>query len=142
MSDLLLVSIITGGFAFLSAVFTGVMTFLIARLGAGQKKAAEVQEKAAAKVEEVAAVLEQSTIVSDAKLDSLALVSSATHTLVNNNMAIQLKLNAAVTRRLANITKNSSDVEAAELAEKLVAEHEAKQAIVDAATPPPSRERH
>ncbi len=72
------------------------------------------------------------------KLDGIAKVAKDTHTLVNSNMAVQLKLNAAVTRRLANLTKGTpegeADQKAAELAEKLSNDHESKQRTIDAAT--------
>lgn len=87
---------------------------------------------AAKKVEAVKVALEASGKATDKKLDAIAEVGDATHTLVNNNMGIQLKLNAVTLRRLAGITKKTGDREAAIAAEKLYAEHMAKQAVVDA----------
>jgi hypothetical protein len=80
---------------------------------------------AAQKVEAVKVALEASNRVSSKKLDDI-------HTLVNNNMAIQLKLNAVTLRRMAGLTQEVGDIEAAAAAEKLYAEHMAKQALVDA----------
>jgi len=54
-----------------------------------------------------------------------------THTLVNNNMGVQLKLAAGYARRLANITKAAEDEQAAAIAELALAEHLKKQAVVD-----------
>lgn len=132
MSDVLVVSIVTGSFAFLSAVFTGIMAFLSAKVLAGQKKAAE-------KVAEVASDLKASSSDSNTKLDGLIAQSAdqtkvmdATHTLVNNAMAAQLRLNKAVTRRLANMTGDPIDIEAADVAEIAYDEHQKKQQVVDA----------
>jgi hypothetical protein len=66
------------------------------------------------------------------KLNSIQKTGETVHTLVNSNMGTQLKLNAISLRRLATITNNPVDVDAAMLAEKLLKEHEAKQAVVDA----------
>ncbi len=69
-------------------------------------------------------------------MDELARVAHDTHTLVNSNMAVQLRLAAGFARRLADITKNPDDEQAAALAELALAEHLKKQAIVDAGPGP------
>lgn len=66
------------------------------------------------------------------KLNAIAKTGEQVHTLVNSNMGTQLKLNAISLRRLATITNDPVDVDAAMLAEKLLKEHDAKQAAVDA----------
>lgn len=53
------------------------------------------------------------------------------HKLVNSSMGNQLKLNAVATRRLAMLTNSPVDVDAADLANKMLKEHESKQAKVD-----------
>lgn len=88
-------------------------------------------EEAAVKVEAVKETLDESTKRTDTKLDGLAGVANSTHILVNNNMAIQLKLNAELSRWKATQTGKPEDEKAALLAERLVAEHEAKQKTVD-----------
>lgn len=50
---------------------------------------------------------------------------------MNSNMGVQLKLNAALSRRMASMTKDVVNMQAADLAGKLLREHEAKQATVD-----------
>jgi hypothetical protein len=92
------------------------------------------------KVEEV----KQALLVSDKKTDvqmaDLAKVATATHTLVNNKMAIQLKISATALRQVANLMKASSTSgwqeaeKAAGDADALLADHEAKQDKVDAVT--------
>lgn len=67
-----------------------------------------------------------------AKLDSIASTAEKTHTLVNSQMGYQLKMHATVTRRLAAITGDPADKEAAGQAEQLLKEHDEKQATVDA----------
>lgn len=56
---------------------------------------------------------------------------AAVHTLVNSNMGVQLKLTALALRNVARLTKNEADVRAADDADKLVVDHDAKQALVD-----------
>lgn len=85
-----------------------------------------VQAQAAQAVAEVAAKLEASTSAVDGKLNGLAQVAKDTHTLVNSNMAVQLKLHAGTSRRLAEITHDPVDIQAADLAEKMVSEHDVK----------------
>ena len=85
------------------------------------------------KVEEVKSTLARTGAATELKLIEIANVGIAVHTLVNSNMGVQLKLNAVVSRRLAEITKDRADLAAAELAQGLLHEHEAKQAIVDRA---------
>jgi hypothetical protein len=54
-----------------------------------------------------------------------------THTLVNSNMGIQLRLNSVALRRIASLTGLPDDAAAASLAESAYAEHLKKQALVD-----------
>lgn len=91
-------------------------------------RARELRDKEiAAKVEAVRVEAKEGSN----KLEAIAKVSEATHTLVNSNMGAQLKLTAVATRRLAALTNDQADLDAADLADKLLAEHEAKQAVVD-----------
>jgi hypothetical protein len=102
-------------------------------LAAGQEAVAvQVQAVAdgAAQVRSDLATANETTAVTLANLTTTAV---ATHALVNSNFAAQLRLNAVVSRRLAEITKNDLDERAADLAEHLLREHEDKQAVVDAA---------
>lgn len=89
-------------------------------------------ETAGYTAQQVKVKVAESTMDLNRKLDSLGAVTDKTHVLVNSNMAVQLKLNAMVTRRLADITKYPADVAAADIAEQLYHEHEVKQAKVDA----------
>ncbi len=60
-----------------------------------------------------------------------------THTLVNSAMAAQLRLHAQTARAKADITSDPADVAVADMAERMLREHEAKQATIDAQQPPP-----
>ena len=104
---------------------------LTAKTDQAASSAAKAVEVVAVKAEEVKQTLSDNTEATAAKLEGLAKVAVATHTLVNSNMAQQLRLNAAVTRRLADLTREPADAKAADLAEQLSAEHAAKQAVVD-----------
>lgn len=103
----------------------------------------KVQGEVAAKaVGEVKETLEH---VTDAAADDMADIKSsmkkvgdseskkldAIHTLVNSSFGAQLRLHAETARAKANITRDRADVVAAEMAEKLLREHEVKQKIVD-----------
>jgi hypothetical protein len=94
-----------------------------------------------AKAEEVAATLEEATAATTTKLEEIAKVGVDTHTLVNSNMAIQLKLNVVALGRIKDMTRgepgNRDDVAAWESAVRLLREHEEKQKVVDAITKPP-----
>jgi len=86
--------------------------------------------KAATEAVEVAVV---TAGVASQKADSLAEKTEMVHKLVNSGYAVQLKVSSVALRRLAEITKDTDDVSAAELAEKAVAEHAQKQNVVDIA---------
>jgi hypothetical protein len=106
-------------------------------------------QMAATKVEEVKQALEdhnelvqQRNEATDAKLEALKDTTLATqetgqmtHALVNSAFGTQLKLHAVTARRLAEITKDPADVEAANAAEQLLMEHQQKQANADANSP-------
>lgn len=97
-----------------------------------QQRVAVKAEEVADKVEQVQTVLQMTDAETRIKLNSLVKVADDTHTLVNNNMAIQLRLNAELSKWKADQTKKVEDIEAATMAEKLYTEHEGKQRVVDA----------
>jgi hypothetical protein len=106
---------------------TAVTPIMLALIKRGQAKAAE-------KVERVAEVAARAEATTQTKLAEIARVGVDTHTLVNSNMGVQLKLNAALSRRIADYTRNADDIAAADLAQLLYDEHLKKQAVVDAVT--------
>ncbi len=73
----------------------------------------------------------ETAAVTTGRLEKLGDVAIATHVLVNSRMQATLKLVAVASRRLADITKDPTDIEAAVLAEKLHREHIARQDAVD-----------
>lgn len=94
-------------------------------LAAEKVEAVRVQAAAAAvKVGEVKTVLEFTTQKTDKKLDSI-------HTLVNSSMGKQLAIAASLSRRIALLTGKPEDNASADEAERLLKDHEGKQAIVD-----------
>lgn len=117
------------------AIIAGVVTCVLAYIG--QRAASKAQE-AATRVEEVRATLEDTTKVTDTKLNDIAEVTTNTnktasevHTLVNSNMEVQLKISMVALRRLSQLTKDPDDIAAFEAAEKLYKEHIEKQSEVD-----------
>ena len=89
-----------------------------------RSKAAE----AATAVRQVKTTLSAANKSQDTKLDNIATTTDASHMLLNGNMETQLKLNAVAMRRIAQLTNNPVDAEAAELAEKALADHLATKA--------------
>ncbi len=69
--------------------------------------------------------------VAASKLEKNTEVTEATHVLVNNNFAVQLQAISVLSHRLAVLTRDPLDVEAADTADRLLAEHLAKQSVVD-----------
>jgi hypothetical protein len=103
-----------------------------AKAAEGAAKAAEAKaDTAAVKVEEVKTTLAADKASSDAKLGGLAEVTGKIHVLTNSNMAAQLKISSVALKRVAELTKHPDDVAAFQLADKLLREHEGKQAVVD-----------
>lgn len=146
------VQIVTLVIGFLGTVLTAAMAYLMAKLNIKAKAASDAAALAAAKVEEVkkAAIEVKKTLVETneavgVKLDSIVKTGEATqktgeaiHTLVNSQFGEQLKLSAETSRFKARVLRERGDSEAAmlaekaaDLAEKILMEHMAKQQIVD-----------
>jgi len=129
----------TGAFATLLAAFLAWLKYDTDRktradareTRAEAAKASEAATAAAGKVEEVKVTLKETTAAADKKLDAIAVVGEKTHTLVNSNMEVQLKLNKVLSQRLAELTKDPADIAVAAQADRLLAEHQSKQAAVD-----------
>lgn len=66
------------------------------------------------------------------QLDGISKMGERNHVLLNNNMSIQLKSNAELSRWKANQTKDPRDIKAADEAEQLYHEHQGKQMKLDA----------
>ncbi len=102
---------------------------------AGVSQANENAVSAARRVDEVKDTLLDSRDATNKKLDGMAKVNAATHTLVNNAMSIQLRYNALLARQVADLTIGQGKAEAmraATAAENALDEHLRKQSIVDA----------
>lgn len=149
-----IVEIVQAVLSFLSTALIAILGYYTYKVKVNSEKVAvtakaaavEVKE-AAVKVEEVRTTLEDTTKVTDQKLNDLARdVGSARetgekiHELVNSAMTLQLKVNAVALRRIAELTNNSDDIAVAALAEKSYLNHEAKQRSIQKrsdATPAP-----
>lgn len=93
-----------------------------------RKNLIEVKETVAHTTSETATKLDDTAT----KLDDMAKVGDATHTLVNNNMGIQLRLNVVALGRIKELTHDDpEDVAAWNEAVRLLRDHEAKQRLVD-----------
>lgn len=58
-------------------------------------------------------------------------VAQTTHELVNGSMLFQLKLHAKTARVLANLDNSQENRDAADLADKMLKEHENKRSIIE-----------
>jgi hypothetical protein len=109
-----LLAIVTAILAFASTCFAGVMSYFMMKFKAGQDTQAlalsTANKKTNSKLDETADTL----LASDAKV---ALKLSEIHSLVNSAMDAQLTANAILLRRVANLTKNEADIQAANDAE-------------------------
>lgn len=94
-------------------------------------KATVAANNAALAAREVKSTLEIVGTETNERLDKALQVGSATHTLVNSNMGAQLKITAVALRRLYNLTLEENDLVAAQMAEKLLGDYQARQAVVD-----------
>jgi hypothetical protein len=70
-------------------------------------------------------------VIQQLQLARLKSTTEAVHVLVNSNMGAQLRISATALRRVAKMTTDPADEKIAEQAEKLLHEHEKKQAVVD-----------
>lgn len=95
------------------------------------KAALEQARSAAVKVEEVRTALKTSDAKTEDSLEEIKQTGEAVHVLVNSSMSAQLKISAVALKRIAVMTKDPDDIAAAELAEKLLKEHDDKQNKVD-----------
>lgn len=87
--------------------------------------------KVASKTEEVKYALEESNSRTEKQLKTIEETGHAVHTLVNNEYELALRALAISQRHIATLTGRTSDIRAAEAAEKALMEHESKQIIVD-----------
>jgi hypothetical protein len=95
------------------------------------QKVEEVATVAAQKVEEVKQALEVRTAVTHGQLEDIKSTGDKIHTLVNNAMALVLKENASLARRIANMSGLAEDRLAADKAEQASREHDQKQSLLD-----------
>jgi len=117
------------------AIIAGGVTIVLAYIGTRTNKAVrevkDMAQDAAEKTEEVKTTLEEANKEARVHMAEIQKTGIDTHTLVNHNMSIQLKLNLELSRWKAQQTKDIVDINAANLAEAMYKAHIAKQAIVD-----------
>lgn len=113
------------------AMFAGYITYLIARLN---KKTGVALERA----EEALTVQGVRNEVGDRRLDNLTTLAEAAkqtgeavHVLVNSKMLTQLRISAVALRRVADLTGDPDDRQAAILAEQEYRAQQARQRALD-----------
>jgi hypothetical protein len=148
-SDPVKIAVANGIVSLAGTAISAVVVFLLAKLNVRAKDAADAVssvkidlvregnrttsqlENAARQVAKVRETLSVSDDQLRSRLEEMAAVGQATHGLVNSNMGEQLKLNALLSRRVAEITKLPEDFEAATISESKLRDHESTQSIVD-----------
>lgn len=89
-------------------------------------------QKADQKAAEVKQTVIQTTADQNEKLDAIAKQGEIIHTIVNGKMSIQLKVNAELARKIADLTHDPKDIAFAEMAEKTYKTYMATQSQVEA----------
>jgi hypothetical protein len=119
----------------LPGVITSLATLVVALTGFYhlRKSQLEVAASAADKAEKVRTDLLESNVNVAGQLAQLQNTADDTHILVNNAMAVQLKLTAEKARRVAQLTKNPIDIAEADAADAALKEHLARQDRVNQA---------
>ena len=112
-----------------TAVGVIVVAFINFRTKASMEKSAKAQAVGVAEVKET---LSTTNAAQSAKLDDMAKVADRTELLCNHAHEEALQMVATTARAKANITHDPVDIVAADLADRMLAEHKAKQARVDA----------
>jgi len=133
----------TGWSVIIGAVFLGLIQLATLFVNYFREKAkikreqelADRVEAVKAQAEVAAKLLKTNTAANVNKLDAIAVTGEKTHALVNSAMAAQLRVTAVALRRIADVSGNAADMEAAELAEKNLADHQEKQKRSDALYP-------
>jgi hypothetical protein len=87
--------------------------------------------EASDRVEQVKVDLAATSDSTDRRLGKIAETGEKTHTLVNSNMGVQLKLGMELSEFKAVTTGKAEDIQAAKLARSMYEEHVKKQATVD-----------
>jgi len=85
----------------------------------------------AEKVTTVAKVAAEAVAHADVQTGKILVLAEKTHTLVNSQYGIALALILAKAQRIAALSNDPADIEEVEKAKKKLAEHEAKQHVVD-----------
>jgi hypothetical protein len=79
----------------------------------------------------VAKVAAEAVAHADSQTGKILVLAEKTHTLVNSQYGIALALILAKAQRIAALSGDPADIEEVEKAKKKLAEHEAKQHVVD-----------
>jgi len=90
-----------------------------------------IAKLAAQKVQKVADVAVDVANRADHKSETILVLAEKTHTLVNSQYGIALALILEKAQRIAALSQDPSDIEEVQKAKAKLAEHEAKQHVVD-----------
>ncbi len=123
----------------LSTVVLGILAYFtaVANLNAvsAARKADENAVRARVATQQVQQTLSVATASTDQKLTDIATITDKTHILVNSNYGASLMATLLALRQVARLTQDPVDKKAADAAvleaERLYADHQAKQGIVD-----------
>ncbi len=137
MSDTTIAGLITLGLAaiaLLQVIFSGVMTYLLARMKQQNASTAEHAMETAAKVVEVRNDLVKANTVTAQKLDDLAVVANNTNDRVTNGTLANLRIHATLAHRMARSPgATQEDIDVARAADKACQDYVTHQQTIDAA---------
>lgn len=106
-----------------------IIAAIIQQVSALRAKAAVAEVKD--KVVEVKDTVHATTAVTEQKLASIEKTGEKVHILTNSAMGAALRVAAIAQRRIALSTHLPEDLEAADLADKMLKEHDARQSVVN-----------
>ena len=124
MTEQTITTVVTAVVGLIGTCFTAVMVYYMAKLKAGQ-------EQADRKTDQVAQTLAQESGKTTSKLNDITSGTKAIHTFTNAKLGAALDEAAAATRRVAELTKNETDLAAALISERASERHKSAQELVD-----------
>jgi len=119
----------------IGTVIAGYIAYKMAQLKTQQDVAVQKVDAAAVEVKAVKDTLKVETQSQKQQLSDIAEVGNLTHKAVNSDKLIHARLAAAMSHRLAAMSGDKADIEAAKVAEEYLAICEAAQGAANAKVP-------
>jgi hypothetical protein len=131
MTENAIIQISAGVISLLGTIFSGVIAYFMVRLKVQAEHARAATDEVAKNLAMTQVKAEVTQTETNKSITDLITIASSTHMLVNSASLVQLRLNALMARRIAGLTNDSGDIQAAVLAENLYERHKARLVSVD-----------